>query len=236
MNIRHILTALGAVALMLAAHASAGAQELAIPARSAKMDAFAASGLLRSANGDDAMVSHAIYVKLRKGYGGSSPAATVRSLASAAGLPIASSTQLAFTQVPLEKNLAARIQSMPSAQQARVAEAEDDLSRIIEVYYSSNIEPADAARMMARLPQVQYAEPIYVPHALGDASVSSAAPNDPKIGDQKHLALAKIPQAWDIWKGDTNTVIAIVDAGIDMFHEDLAPNIKENSGEMGTDI
>lgn len=237
MNSRHILQTLGAflLALLIAAPLAAQQREPAIAVPSAKMEAIASSGIMRNPNGSDDIVARAIYVKLRKGHAGANPPATVRALASGAGLRTASATHLAFTQIPLEKDLAARIQSMPSAQRALVAEAEEDMSRIVEVHYTSNMLPADAARLMARLPQVEYAEPISIPYALGDPAGMPAGTNDPKLDDQFHLAQARIREAWDVWKGDTNMVIAIVDAGIDMFHEDLAPNIKENPGEVGTD-
>jgi serine protease len=234
MNNRHILPALGSLLLALVVCATAYAQEPAT-IRSAKMEAIAASGVMRNPNGDD-MVAQAIYVKLRKGFGGTDPAAVAEQLASAAGLRTASATQIAAIRTPLDKDLAARIQGMPSEKRARIAEAEDALNRIIEIHYTSAMAPADAARLVAKLPQVEYAGPIFLPHPLGDPEAMPASTNDTHFPQQQaQLAQAKVLQAWDIWKGDTNMVIAVVDAGIDMMHEDLLPNIKENPGEVGTD-
>ncbi len=44
-----------------------------------------------------------------------------------------------------------------------------------------------------------------------------------------------VKQAWNSSKGDSTVVIAILDDGINYNHEDLAPNIATNPGEMGND-
>ncbi len=41
-------------------------------------------------------------------------------------------------------------------------------------------------------------------------------------------------EAWDIETGNTNTVIAIMDTGADITHPDLAPNLWQNPGEVGS--
>lgn len=64
-------------------------------------------------------------------------------------------------------------------------------------------------------------------------------PNDVQFSLQYGLlsnvhALADInaPQAWDETTGSGNTVIAIVDGGVDLEHEDLASKIWRNGGEI----
>ena len=42
----------------------------------------------------------------------------------------------------------------------------------------------------------------------------------------------KLPQAWVIEKGDRSVVIAIIDSGIDYRHDDLAPKVWINPGEI----
>lgn len=232
MNSRYVLifgTVL--IALLAAVQAPAQNRDAAPSVASAKGEAIARMGIIRNPSGRDAMVARAIYVKLRKGYGGDNPPAMVGQIASQTGIRPASTSHLAFSRIPLGKDVAARIQKMSPARQAKARAAEDELSRIVEVHYTAEMLPADAARLMERLPQVEYAEPIYLPYALGGA----APPNDPRLAQQFQLNQARVLEAWNIWKGDTNMVIAVVDAGIDMFHEDLAPNIKENPGETGLD-
>lgn len=47
-------------------------------------------------------------------------------------------------------------------------------------------------------------------------------PNDPSYPSQWGLAQVSCPLAWDAWQGDPDTVIAIIDSGVDLTHPDLA--------------
>lgn len=62
------------------------------------------------------------------------------------------------------------------------------------------------------------------------------APNDPRFSDQWHLQDANdhdidAPEAWDYDTGDPDVIIAILDSGTDILHEDLEGNIWVNPGE-----
>ncbi len=57
-------------------------------------------------------------------------------------------------------------------------------------------------------------------------------PNDTKYAEQWSLPLIRMPQAWGIEKGNSDVVIAIIDSGIDYRHDDLAPKIWVNPGEI----
>ncbi len=84
-------------------------------------------------------------------------------------------------------------------------------------------------------PDVEYAEPNYYRHA-------SATPNDPRFNLQWGLhnigqtggtldADLDGPEAWNQNTGNPNVVIAVLDTGMDMDHEDLAGNLWMNHGE-----
>lgn len=81
-------------------------------------------------------------------------------------------------------------------------------------------------------PDVEYAEPNYI------RSVRSTVPNDPLFTLQWELRNTFSPgldismcPAWDIIKGNSGLVIAVLDSGIDYTHPDLAGNIWANPGE-----
>ncbi len=56
-------------------------------------------------------------------------------------------------------------------------------------------------------------------------------PNDPSVTQQYYLSLINAFDAWDITKGDTAMVIAIVDTGGNLTHSDIAPNLYRNWAE-----
>lgn len=62
-------------------------------------------------------------------------------------------------------------------------------------------------------------------------------PNDPDLLYQWHVdngdsADVELPGAWDVARGDTGTVIAILDTGVDLGHPDLAAQVWTNAGEV----
>lgn len=76
---------------------------------------------------------------------------------------------------------------------------------------------------MARLnadPRVAYAEPNYYVELLGHS-----LPDDPLLNEEWHLLDFGLPEAWDIDPGRNDVVIAVIDSGVDMLHEDLVDKI-----------
>ena len=56
--------------------------------------------------------------------------------------------------------------------------------------------------------------------------------NDPRVGEQYGLAAIGAPAVWERTIGSAETVIAIVDGGVDLSHEDLENKIWINAGEI----
>jgi serine protease len=96
-----------------------------------------------------------------------------------------------------------------------------DLSRIYSVNIQQDEKIKNCIYDLFKTNLIEYAEPRYIPELL-------SVPNDPINGSQYALSLIQAYEAWDIEKGDSAVVIAIVDTGIDIDHEDLIYNIAYN--------
>jgi len=92
------------------------------------------------------------------------------------------------------------------------------------------------AKALRALRDVEYAEPNYYRYI-------DAIPNDPRFSEMYALdnqgqtggkidADIDAPEAWDIAVGAAEVVVASIDSGIDLHHEDLAANIYTNPGEI----
>lgn len=76
-----------------------------------------------------------------------------------------------------------------------------------------------------RDPDVVYAEPDYILEAF-------ATPNDPHYGVLYGMEKIGAPKAWDITKGTGETIVAVIDTGVDWNHPDLKANIWKNEDEI----
>ena len=84
-----------------------------------------------------------------------------------------------------------------------------------------------AAEIFSRIPEVEFAEPNYVLHAVGPTN---------EIIDQWGLLQIQAEDAWSHLGGaGPASLIAITDTGIDRNHSDLAANIWTNPGEIPGD-
>lgn len=96
-----------------------------------------------------------------------------------------------------------------------------------EIEISSSTTVKEAIHYYQSQDFVEYAEPIYPNYILAPPYI----PNDPFIGSQWQLQAAQLYAAWGLHKGDTNTVIGIVDTGVRLTHADLKGQIKVNYAE-----
>jgi subtilisin family serine protease len=100
--------------------------------------------------------------------------------------------------------------------------------RTYSINYSGEYTPYDVAEMFSSLASVRQVSPRYI-------FAKEYTPNDEHLSGQWFIDKMSVKQAWNSSKGDSNVVIAVLDDGINYNHEDLAPNIALNKGEMGTD-
>jgi serine protease len=92
------------------------------------------------------------------------------------------------------------------------------LDRIYELKFDGPKISEDVINQVLQSPMVEYAEPSYIYH-------TSYVPSDPFYNStQGYLRQIKANQAWDVIRSSAEIVIAIVDSGSDMDHEDLRAN------------
>jgi len=99
------------------------------------------------------------------------------------------------------------------------------LDRIYELSYQEPIDPFDLCVRLMQDPSVEYAVPKRI-HQL------TYTPNDPRFTNQAGARSMGIQQAWDVTKGSRDVIVAILDSGTDIDHEDLAPQLFVNTKEI----
>ena len=92
-------------------------------------------------------------------------------------------------------------------------------------------DPVAAARALQATGAFRAASPNY------RFSLLATLPDDPYLiyqwyVDDGGFADVSLPLAWDLGRGDTSVVIAIMDTGVDTTHPDLASRIWHNPGEI----
>ncbi len=110
---------------------------------------------------------------------------------------------------------------------SKMREGLPDLARIYRITFPENIPPEKVAKAFSDDPSVEYAEPIPVSQIMEE-------PNDYYYYLQHHLPQIQAEEAWEIHKGENGTeetIIGIMDTGVDWDHEDLLENIWQNLGE-----
>lgn len=59
-----------------------------------------------------------------------------------------------------------------------------------------------------------------------------ATPNDPSYTGQWHHNQIGTPLAWETTTGSNSIVVAVIDSGLRLTHQDIAPNLWTNTGEI----
>jgi subtilisin family serine protease len=84
--------------------------------------------------------------------------------------------------------------------------------------YLAKVEPERRAEVLEALrsaPQVASAAQDVL------AEIADTSPNDENWPDQEGLRVAGFPKAWDVTRGSSAVVVAVIDTGVDVNHPDL---------------
>jgi parallel beta-helix repeat protein len=123
------------------------------------------------------------------------------------------------------------------------------LSNIFKLTLNKNSELFTTAEEYGNDSNVEFAHPNYIvdfytaQEKIEQDPIPSYIPNDPYFNEQWALdntgqnggtpgADIHAPEAWEITKGSSDVVIAIIDTGVDYNHPDLASNIWSNDDEI----
>lgn len=85
------------------------------------------------------------------------------------------------------------------------------------VLTNSTAETLTTIEKLKKRKDVEFAEPDMYCEPVGKIDV----PNDANLSNQWWITNINLPAAWDINKGSSNTIIAIIDSGCDTTHPDL---------------
>jgi subtilisin family serine protease len=120
----------------------------------------------------------------------------------------------------------------PAAPTPALGSRDEDLSRFYVVELPASASLTQALEDYASIEGVAGAEPVPIVPL-------SYVPNDPAVTSQWQFGQANdkdsdVYEAWDVARGDTTIVIAIVDTGVLYDHEDLGGNAPYTGGNIAT--
>ncbi|KAL4457274.1 hypothetical protein ABPG75_012139 [Micractinium tetrahymenae] len=97
---------------------------------------------------------------------------------------------------------------------------------------TDGMSPPDKAAQLSQLPEVEFAEPVYIKRLKAIAKDPFYAPQPANSG-LWFLDRIAAPAAWDTTKGSPTLPVCVIDTGARRTHQDLAANIKGgwNRGE-----
>ncbi|MCW1892114.1 MAG: S8 family serine peptidase [Candidatus Uhrbacteria bacterium] len=72
----------------------------------------------------------------------------------------------------------------------------------------------------------------FVLQAFLPVGVFAQMTNDPLVSDQWFLSKIQASKAWGVTTGSSNVIVAVIDTGVDIMHEDLKENVWTNPGEI----
>jgi len=118
-----------------------------------------------------------------------------------------------------------------------------------EITLEEGVDVIEAVKEYQSLPEIQVAEPIYKKRLYSidqpNEDTPKWTPNDPSYSSQWHYNNTgqtggtpdcdiDLPEAWEIEKGSSDVIVAVIDQGVEFTHPDLAANMWPGIGPDGT--
>jgi subtilisin family serine protease len=100
-----------------------------------------------------------------------------------------------------------------------------ETSNIYKFIFPKDVDVLELVQKYSQHPNVEWAEPNYIRKI-------AIIPDDTNWSLQWALPKIEAPTAWDITTGTAQTVIAVIDTGVDWDHPDLASQIWQNTDEV----
>lgn len=105
------------------------------------------------------------------------------------------------------------------------------------IHFDETVSKGDLTDLLQRDTCATMITDLVKDEASGDTVIEESLPNDPGISLQKHLDAIGASEAYDIFYNSTtgikkDVVIAVVDSGISMTHEDLRDHLWVNQDEV----
>jgi subtilisin family serine protease len=105
-----------------------------------------------------------------------------------------------------------------------------DLSTVYHLKFPEEAPIQEIIQRLKQDPLVEYAQPNYI-YRFTETIPNEYPDRSALATEQWALDKIQAPLAWDLNKGSSEVVIAIIDSGVDWKHSDLAGNIWTNPGE-----
>ncbi|MDT4896290.1 MAG: hypothetical protein QOH25_1367, partial [Acidobacteriota bacterium] len=99
-------------------------------------------------------------------------------------------------------------------------------SGVVKLRLPAGLDPETIAAVLRTSELIDFAEPNYL------ITADQASPDDPRFSEQWAIQNTRASQTWGTTTGSKQTVIAIIDSGVDFAHPDLSNNEWDNSLEQ----
>ena len=152
---------------------------------------------------------------------------------------------LAPSKEILNRELVQHVQLATNLEIQNIESIGNSKSKLAVITFNASVEPLLVAHQLEASPIIEFAEPNYIAHGAGVRGTHATIPTDSYFDRQYNMlndgtfglgnvssdADVDMELAWDIEKGDSNIVIAVLDAGTKLDHPEFQGRLWINPNE-----